>query len=176
VTAELAGMAGRSSAREWCDAAEAWAHLGQPFETAYARRRQGAALLAARSDRRDTEAALREARSIAAGLGAEPLRLEVEDLGRRARLDVTGPAGTAADGPPTTETPAEAAGLTRREAEVLGLVAAGRSNRQIAETLFMSEKTASVHVSRILTKLAVASRGEAAALAHRLGLVEDADA
>ena len=176
VTAELAGMEETSPAREWSDAAEAWADLGQPFETAYARWRQGAASLAARSDRRETETALREARSIAAGLGAEPLRLEVEDLARRARLDVTGATGTATDGPSTTESPAEAAGLTKREAEVLGLVAAGRSNRQVAETLFMSEKTASVHVSRILTKLAVASRGEAAALAHRLGLVENADA
>ena len=64
------------------------------------------------------------------------------------------------------------AALTPREREVLALVAKGRTNRQIAGTLFMSEKTASVHVSRILTKLSVASRGEAAAVAYRLGMVD----
>jgi DNA-binding NarL/FixJ family response regulator len=53
---------------------------------------------------------------------------------------------------------------------VLTLVAAGRTNRQIGEQLYITEKTASVHVSRILAKLGVASRGEAAAIAHRLGL------
>ncbi|NVI90343.1 response regulator transcription factor, partial [Actinomadura sp. BRA 177] len=61
-------------------------------------------------------------------------------------------------------------GLTPREFEVLRLVAEGRSNRDIAEALFISVKTASVHVSNILGKLDVASRGEAAATAHRLAL------
>jgi DNA-binding NarL/FixJ family response regulator len=57
--------------------------------------------------------------------------------------------------------------LTRRELEVLDLVVAGSTNRQIAERLFISEKTASVHVSRILTKLGAADRREASALARR---------
>jgi DNA-binding CsgD family transcriptional regulator len=61
-------------------------------------------------------------------------------------------------------------GLTQREAEVLALVAEGRTNRQIGETLFITPKTAGVHVSRILAKLGVTGRGEAAAVAHRLGL------
>jgi DNA-binding CsgD family transcriptional regulator len=61
-------------------------------------------------------------------------------------------------------------GLTRRETEMLVLVAAGRTNRQIAEQLFSSGKTAGVHVSRILAKLGVVSHGGAAAVAHRLGL------
>ena len=60
-------------------------------------------------------------------------------------------------------------GLSPREREVLALVAAGRTNRQIADELFISPKTASVHVSNILAKLGVSSRGEAAAVAHRLG-------
>ncbi|WP_260613276.1 response regulator transcription factor, partial [Streptomyces sp. WAC05858] len=68
--------------------------------------------------------------------------------------------------------PAEELGLTPRERDVLRLVAAGRSNRQIAEELFISPKTASVHVSNILAKLGVSSRGEAAAVAHRLRLVD----
>ena len=61
-------------------------------------------------------------------------------------------------------------GLTPREHEVLLLVAEGRTNREIGELLYMSEKTASVHVSRILAKLDVGGRVEAAAVAHRLGL------
>ena len=62
--------------------------------------------------------------------------------------------------------------LTEREEEVLALVAAGRTNRQLAEALFISEKTASIHVSHILAKLGVGGRVEAAAVAHRLGLAE----
>jgi len=61
-------------------------------------------------------------------------------------------------------------GLTAREIEVLGPVAAGQTNRQIAYTLFISEKTASVHVTNILRKLGVTSRGEASAKALRLRL------
>ena len=64
----------------------------------------------------------------------------------------------------------ESLGLTGRERDVLRLVALGRTNRQIAEELFISPKTASVHVSNILAKLGVSGRGEAAAVAHRTGL------
>ena len=72
---------------------------------------------------------------------------------------------------PTPEPAPEAPlGLTPREHEVLLLVAEGRTNREIGEQLFMSEKTASVHVSRILAKLGVGGRVEAAAVAHRLGI------
>ncbi|WTZ37118.1 response regulator transcription factor [Streptomyces sp. NBC_01396] len=71
--------------------------------------------------------------------------------------------------------PAEALGLTSRERDVLRLVAAGRTNRQIAEELFISPKTASVHVSNILAKLGVSGRGEAAAVAHRLELFATGD-
>ena len=78
------------------------------------------------------------------------------------------------DAPTATVEPAASSpapfGLTRREAEVLALVAEGRTNRQIGQALFITPKTASVHVSRILAKLGVAGRGEAAAVAHRLGL------
>ncbi|MYS43115.1 hypothetical protein GTY23_18115, partial [Streptomyces sp. SID5998] len=66
--------------------------------------------------------------------------------------------------------PVESLGLTPREQDVLRLVALGRTNRQIAEELFISPKTASVHVSNILAKLDVSGRGEAAAVAHRLAL------
>ena len=71
---------------------------------------------------------------------------------------------------PEASSPAASPGLTQREAQVLALVAEGRTNRQIGQELFITPKTASVHVSRILAKLGVAGRGEAAAIAHRLGL------
>ena len=63
------------------------------------------------------------------------------------------------------------AALSGRERQVLTSMAEGLSNGRIAELLYISPKTASVHVSRIIAKLAVSSRGEAAAVAHRLGLL-----
>ncbi len=61
--------------------------------------------------------------------------------------------------------------LTRREREVLSLIAQGHTNEQIAATLFMSPKTASVHVSRIITKLGATNRTQASAIARQTGLV-----
>ena len=90
------------------------------------------------------------------------------ELGRdRPGADGDTPGG---DTPPAAAA-VESLGLTARELEVLALVAEGRSNRQVGEALFISAKTASVHVSNILAKLGVASRVEAAAVAHLLGLL-----
>jgi DNA-binding CsgD family transcriptional regulator len=80
-------------------------------------------------------------------------------------------AGAAGGTGPDGDDPARRLGLTPRELEVLLLVAEGHTNREIGAALFMSEKTASVHVSRILGKLGVGGRVEAAAVAHRLGLM-----
>ncbi|NDZ99686.1 response regulator transcription factor, partial [Streptomyces sp. SID10116] len=101
-----------------------------------------------------------------------PLSDEIARLAQRARLTLNPAEATRAPEPPAD--PAEALGLTSRERDVLRLVAVGRSNRQIAEELFISPKTASVHVSNILAKLSVTGRGEAAALAHRLRLFPSA--
>jgi DNA-binding CsgD family transcriptional regulator len=87
---------------------------------------------------------------------------------RRTRLSLDDPAADAVA--PAAEDPLAGFGLTDREREILVLLAAGRSNPQIAEALFISPKTASVHVSNILAKLGVDSRVEAAAVAHRLGV------
>ena len=105
--------------------------------------------------------ALRDAHGRATALGAELVRAELEALARRARvpLDVAAPA----DG----DAPLAGLGLTAREIEVLGLVGEGLTNRQIAETLFISPKTAGLHVSNILAKLGVANRTQAAEVAHR---------
>jgi len=93
-------------------------------------------------------------------LKARPLRAALDDLARRARIGTPERHG---DG-------AVLAALTSREREVLRLIAAGRSNREIASVLFIAPKTASVHVSNILGKLGAASRTEAAAIAYREGL------
>ena len=114
-------------------------------------------------DRAAAEEPMRRAADEADRIGAGLIRRWIDDLGRRARLGLPqqGPGGQAAGA---------FRALTDREREVLRLVAAGRSNRQIGEELFISTKTASVHVSNILAKLGVSGRGEAAALAHREGL------
>jgi DNA-binding CsgD family transcriptional regulator len=162
--AEWTRVLGQSDPDRWQTVADAWDKAGQPYPAAYARWRLAEVLLATREDRERAEQAMRAAHATAARLGARPLRLELEQLGRRSRVTLAAPAGRggeAADG---------GLGLTPRELEVLRLVADGRSNRQIAEELFISVKTASVHVSNILAKLEVGSRVEAAAVAHRLAL------
>src|SRR6185295_16026635 len=101
-------------------------------------------------------------------LRAAPLRERIDRLSRWARVTIA--RGADADGQgATADDEAPAFALTPREREVLVLVADGRTNRQIAGELFISEKTASVHVSNILAKLGVGNRAEAAAVAHRVG-------
>jgi DNA-binding CsgD family transcriptional regulator/tetratricopeptide (TPR) repeat protein len=164
--AERTRQQGRPDPAAWAAAVAAWERLGQPYRAAYARFRQAEALLAA-GDRDSATTVLGRAAEVTGRLGAHPLDGEVKALARRGRVDLGPPAAATAAGAPT---PGEQLGLTPREAEVLALVAAGRSNRQIAQALFISPKTASVHVSNILAKLGVAGRVEAAAVAHRLGL------
>jgi DNA-binding NarL/FixJ family response regulator len=117
-------------------------------------------------DRTAAAAALGEAADIAASLRAPLLAAEVEGLARRARIRLGAEVAVAPE-----RSALDRLGLTAREHTVLGLVAEGHTNREIGEALFISEKTASVHVSRILAKLGVRSRVEAATAAHRLGLV-----
>ena len=111
---------------------------------------------------------LRAAATAAGAIGAALLSADAEALARRARIDLAEAGPEPAAEP--EDSPVARLGLTPRELEVLLLVAEGCTNRAIGETLFMSEKTASVHVSRILAKLGVHGRVEAAAVAHRLGL------
>ena len=161
--AEAARLEGRADPDRWAASAEAFGY-GHVYEQARSRWRLAEALLAS-GRREEAQAAAAAAHEVAVRLGAAPLRSQVEALARRGRLDIG--LGTVPSD--------RATGLTPREREVLRLVAAGRSNRQIAEALYISRKTASVHVSNILTKLGVHSRGEAAATAHRLGLDGAAD-
>ena len=153
----------------WIAVADSFEAIGRPYPAAYARYRAGAAMLRERGSRADAEAVLSAALATAAGLGARPLAEEIETLARHARLDL---AETEAmpPGDPGTEPAAARLGLTDREAEVLGLIAAGWSNQEIADALFISRKTVSVHASHIFDKLGAGNRSEAAAIAHRLGL------
>ena len=165
--AEGERAAGRSSAASWAKVRGRWEALGRPFQVAYARFRGAEAVLAGRGDRAAVARELGAATAIAARLEAEPLANLVHALARQARIPLPGAAGKG-------QAPEANHGLTAREAEVLRLVAAGRTNQQIADALFITRKTASVHVSNIMAKLGVANRGEAAAMAHRLGLFSDA--
>jgi DNA-binding CsgD family transcriptional regulator len=150
---------------------------GYVYETARGQWRLAEALIAAgRTDEAAT--AWRAAAATAARLGAAPLSAALDALGRRARFDSgaghtghtghTGHAAGPAVGGPSAGYQTET--LTDRERDVLRLLARGQSNRQIGAELFISPKTASVHVSNILAKLAVTNRTEAAAIAHREGL------
>jgi ATP/maltotriose-dependent transcriptional regulator MalT len=159
--AEAARAEGTLDQDAWAAAARAWDDLNRPYDLAQALYRQAEAA-AAEGDRDTIGPALHRAASLAEALRTTPLLDRINDLARRTRVSL----GSAeAEGPRL--------GLTPREEEVLRLVAAGRSNREIAEDLFISAKTASVHVSNILAKLGVSSRGEAAAKAHNLHLFED---
>jgi DNA-binding CsgD family transcriptional regulator/tetratricopeptide (TPR) repeat protein len=166
-TAEQARRDGAPALPAWEEAVRAWEVAGDAWPLAYARFRLAETLCA--EGRRDEAAEpLRSAMRGAEQLGARPLLDDAVALARRARVPLD-------DAPAPVEPGTDdgtAFGLTDREREVLSLVAAGRSNGQIASALYISPKTASVHVSNILAKLGVGGRVEAAAVAHRLGLVE----
>ncbi|MGW7091155.1 helix-turn-helix transcriptional regulator [Streptomyces sp. NPDC054874] len=194
IDAELARADGTDTPGHWARAAEAFGPLSRPYELAQIHRRWAESLLIAPGDRTTATALLHRAQEAAHRLGARPLAEAVEQLAARARITLDGsgtapgpdagihpavltavPAGgspehAAADGQDPAIAAVASFGLTPREQDVHRLVAAGHTNRRIAEELFISPKTASVHVSNILAKLGVSSRGEAAALAHRLRL------
>jgi DNA-binding NarL/FixJ family response regulator len=168
--AEYARATRADSAALWAEAAEDWEALQRPYASSYTRWREAEALMAA-GDRDGATRAATEALESARRLGSAWLVDEIESLAARARLQLGADERPAAA---PVEEPDDPFGLTARERDVLALVAAGATNREIGERLHMAEKTASVHVSRILAKLNVRSRTEAAAVAHRQGLVTTA--
>jgi DNA-binding CsgD family transcriptional regulator/tetratricopeptide (TPR) repeat protein len=177
VTAERARAAGTDSAGDWSAAVAAWERASEPYPLAYALLRLAEARVRA-GERDEAATAVQRAHAIADGLGAAPIAAEAAALARRSRLPLEADGAARGDAravPGTGQRPEPADelarfGLTDREREVLLLVAAGRSNPEIARTLFISAKTASVHVSNILAKLGVGGRVEAAAIVHRLGI------
>jgi DNA-binding CsgD family transcriptional regulator len=166
--AEFGRLEGRPNPDAWAAAAAAWADVGVPYPRGYALMRQGQSLLAERGDRSRAAAAIREGMSIAAGLGARPLLERLEDLAGRL--------GVAAGSEAATSTPESGPGrrydLTRREREILDLLAAGRSDGEIAADLFISKKTVSVHINNIKGKLGAESRVGIIRASAALGLIQ----
>jgi ATP/maltotriose-dependent transcriptional regulator MalT len=162
--AQAGGSSGADAVAAWDASAREWERLGQPYSLACALTRAARAAMH-RGDRDTAAERLTRAAPLAESLGAGPLCEQIGSLARRARLGLPSV--------PSGGQPRGILGLTAREVEVLRLVAAGHSNRDIAAELFISAKTASVHVSNILAKLNAASRTEAAAIAHQAGLTAD---
>jgi len=158
--AELARLEGRHDTETWAEAERRWIQLSMPYHAAYCRYRWAEAAVADGADRSEVRSILGELVAYLSDIGAKPLAEDVRRLARRARIDL-------GDRP----TP-DRFGLTDREREVLARMVEGSTNRQIAAALYISEKTASVHVSNIMRKLGAANRGEASATAIREGLVD----
>jgi ATP/maltotriose-dependent transcriptional regulator MalT len=182
---------GSPAADAWSDAARRWTALNQAYPAAWCRACEAEARLSA-GEREAGEGALRAAHAAAIAMGAGPLERRIARLAALARVRLgddaapgagdapaaherdparvrsgdTGPTAAAARGPRPFD-------LTDRERQILPLLAAGYTNRQIADALFVSESTAGVHVSRIIGKMGVANRVEAAALAVRSGLADE---
>jgi DNA-binding NarL/FixJ family response regulator len=184
IRAEHSRARGASDPDEWAAAGERWRALEMSLERGYAELRAAEALVTSDGDRERAAELLGSAAATARAAGATTLLSQVESLARRARLDLPAEAAPSPDAPSSDaaspaapaagEEPAvDRLGLTDRELQVLALIAEGRTNREIGEALFISPKTASVHVSRILSKLGVRGRVEAATIAHRLGVAND---
>jgi DNA-binding CsgD family transcriptional regulator len=141
----------------WDDATVKWRELDYPHETALALT-EGAVTALASNNKPGARTRLREAREIADELGAVPLTVRIDALLTRGGIDVESPRGNDF-------------GLTRRELDVLRILAEGRSNPQIAAELFVSVNTVATHVARILVKLRVATRAEAVRRALESGVV-----
>lgn len=158
VAAEIAGLQDGPSADAWTAAREAMRTRRHAEQELYCAVRLAGAL-AEEGRTEESSEVLAETYRRAQEIGARPAHDGCESVARRHRLRLPGLAATRGE-----------AGLTGREREVLGLVSQGRTNREIGAALFISEKTASVHVSNILAKLGAANRGEAAAIGRELGI------
>ncbi|MEO6858395.1 MAG: AAA family ATPase [Solirubrobacteraceae bacterium] len=178
--AELCRALGTPKPERWESPVSLWRGHGNLYRTAYANFRHAEALVVTRGPRSEAQAALESALELCERLGTEPLAAEVRRLARRGRLTLAVPSDRDKQATGTARARASAGAgapeenpfsLTARELEVLRLLGAGLTNREISETLFISQHTAGVHVSHILGKLGVANRVMAAALAERLGLV-----
>ena len=164
--AERTRLAGASDPGAWSAAASIWQSLGCPHLAGYGWWRQAEAQLASGEPATAAATALTAAAAVAAGHA--PLQTRIRTLAERARIQIPDPATPGAA--PTPAAPAPY-GLTRRELAVLQLLAAGQTNAQIGAELYISPKTAGVHVTSILRKLGVSGRVQAATLAERAGLL-----
>jgi DNA-binding CsgD family transcriptional regulator len=166
--AEHDRLTGKATSAAWAAVADGWERLARPYPLAWARWRQAEALVHEKASGAD--AVLLAALAVTETLPAEALRDELVALARRSRIDLAPPAAP-------TPKPSNPFHLTNRELQVLDMLKTCSRNKEISRSLFISESTASVHVSNILQKLQARNRGEAAAIAHRLRIGEpDPDA
>jgi DNA-binding CsgD family transcriptional regulator/tetratricopeptide (TPR) repeat protein len=174
--AELARAKAEDKPTNWGAVRPALIARPAPFLEAYVLWRQSEAAASIEGQTAAT-ASIREAHAIASRIGARLLDTRIQGLARRLRVDLEAGSSAKPAEPAAAHIakPSDPFGLTGREREVLALVADGYTNRRIAETLYISDSTAGVHVSNILGKLGVATRTEAAAVAVRLGLDQPVD-
>ncbi len=166
--AEAARAGNEPDPSAWEQVAQRWEVLNHPYPAAYARLRHAEALLTIRARSTAAADALREAERVARRLGAEPLLAEVVDLAGRARIPLDPQLSPEPEVPePSTASPGPLDMLTARELEVLTELTAGLTNRQIGSRLYISEKTVSIHLSRIFAKLGVHTRVQASAVLSR---------
>ena len=175
--AEHARAHGRDGPDPWAELVAGWGRLGHPWPHAYSQWRHAEAVLHAddppTAARSLATSLLGDAHATATRLGAKPLLASIEDLATRARIDL----GSVTRPEPEPDAPESVPyDLTPRELSVIDLVARGYSNGRIGKELFISTKTASVHVSNILRKLGAANRIEAAAIANAAGITAGAGA
>lgn len=166
--AERARAGGDVDPERWQGALAAWRELAEPLMTAYCLLRI-ADSRRSRGSRDSAAEALRDGLAIAESLGAMPLIEDFTGLARRARISLDTEPSASSESKPGPA--ADRFGLTEREQQVLALIAEGRTNKDIAAALYISPKTAGIHVSHILDKLGVRGRVEAATLAVQHGLV-----
>jgi DNA-binding CsgD family transcriptional regulator len=166
--AERSRATGANDPAAWRVAASEWEALDYRHRAGYCWWRLAEAQLAAGETPASASAAMRTASATADGHA--PLLAQIRALARRARIPLdTSPITAPQEQVPQVSTPY---GLTERELEILRLLTHGRSNAEIGAELFISPRTAGVHVTNILRKLGVTNRVQAAALAERAGLFE----
>jgi DNA-binding CsgD family transcriptional regulator/tetratricopeptide (TPR) repeat protein len=169
--AELSRIDRSHDPAPWAKAAAHWRDVPEPWRTAYCEFREAESRLESGEARRSAVGLLRAAHQTALALGARPLRRKIEEVATRAGIELAPESAVGSQPPRPVER--DPHGLTRRETEVLGLLADGLTNREIAERLFISESTAGVHVSHILGKLGVGTRAAAAAVGARMALAAE---
>ncbi|GAA2499639.1 helix-turn-helix transcriptional regulator [Winogradskya humida] len=156
--AETSRIEQRSDPELWARSASAWDRRGQPYPAAYSRLRQAEASFARRVRKAAATMAIREAYATAQAMGAKPFAAEIVQIAGRARVTLVEAPGSAVVPERGTD---ELSLLTEREREVLAAVAEGLTNREIGQSLFISERTVGVHVGHIFDKLQVRTRVQA---------------